>query len=273
MTSPIILSMSAVASWKRCRKQFDLGFQRMLNPRKTTEAAEFGTSVHWLLEKAAKHQPYTQNEQDDPMFVVADAYLQENPLPSNILLVEQPVFAHIINWGERPVYIRTTYDLVYMDEYGFYVARDYKTFAAMPTYYVDFHFQSRIYLGTLMRHFNTDKVKFEFENIRRTAPRKYDPTSKWKTADCYLNVPVSVPIPEVREQWQETQNVVHDLLRSVDENRLYREDLQVGPHSCASCFFNELCVADFQGKLDAQTVALLSTPRDPIEISPEGLLQ
>ena len=265
--------MSSIAAFKRCRKAYQIGYEYLLEPLEVPDYITRGSGIHKLLENAANGKPLDPN---DPWFPVVDSYLKEIPLPppGARLLVEEPIYTLILPAGsfygwdgakhEHPdVYIRTTYDLAYERDGGI-ILRDYKSFEKAPTMDFDLTFQNRIYIATGMVKFQTENVMFEIEAIRATPPFTYDKSSKWKPSECYINTPAAYPKHEILQTWDETKDVIRDMLRAKVEGRYYREDLQVGPHSCTSCLVKKLCLAEMRaGQLDDQDIKLLAKPREP----------
>jgi hypothetical protein len=264
---PIVFSMSAIAAFKRCRKSYEISYEMLLEPKSVPSYVTQGSDIHTLLHQAAKGETLDKNNE---MYEVVESYLREEPLPKKILSAEESAYTLILPAGEfydcygiphehPDVYIRTTFDLVY-EERGMIVGRDYKSFATQPTYDLQLDFQTRIYIAALIAKYQTDRVRFEHENIRRTPP---SPLSHWSPAQCYIRNEVAFPKHEIRQQWDETKDVVRDMLRARVEQRFYRQDLKTGPHSCNMCFVRDLCIAQLRtGALDEQTISLLANRRE-----------
>lgn len=278
MPTPIVISMSAFQAFKRCRKSFYLGNVLDLEPNKTNEAVEKGASFHKWIERETRRQVYQESivgVQQDEMYPIADAYMLEYPLPdpNDIYYVEEPIYTKILEPTliQPAVYIRTTFDLVYRDK-DWVVGRDYKTFERLSTHDLELDFQSRIYLAILRFTYGRN-VKFEFEYVRRALPKKYDPKSKWTTADCYHRETILCSDREIDALWRETQQVARDILAARENgyDSYYRTDLRgTTPFTCHTCFYKQLCKADLAGALDDQTVALLAKPKEKISIRLDG---
>lgn len=130
MSAPLVLSSSAIAAYKRCPKSFELQYVRNLEPRRTTNAIEFGSSLHEVLESYAKRTPLAPEAVDPTTDSVARAYLAHRPLPNpaDTLSVEEPLYTQLL--ASPDVWLRTTFDLVYRRrDDGFIIARDYKGLA------------------------------------------------------------------------------------------------------------------------------------------------
>lgn len=245
----------------------------------TSAAASGGTDFHRILEAEAKGEMWPNNSMQD----VAYQYIKHNPLPEDILGIEEPVYAKLldrapIGYESRhgvdyspEVWLRCTFDLIYRRPDGWVVARDYKTFDKDVTADVDLDFQSRLYTAVLRRRYGND-VEFEFVNVRRTPPNvPKDKAGKWWTPEeCYHTVPIYLSGHEVNEIWRESQDAARDLVRARYEKRWYRQPLKSGPHSCGSCFYREMCKMDLaQGGLGPDDLENLSTERAPLVLPEE----
>ncbi len=267
---PLVVSMTDFSQFKRCRKLFDFSFVRGLAPRgESNVAMQLGSDFHHLVAQAARGEALDENE----MTPVARAYLETHPLPQKILYVEEPLFTLVQEaWNGRPaIYLRTTFDLVYLRAPGVYVARDYKTFAAAPSLDVDLDFQGRVYTVALQRYLSeihsSARVEFEWEYVRRelSRPLKGKGDVEWTPEERYVNVPMVMSDLESQTTWEEIQQTALDLVRAIEEKRLYRQDLKAGPHSCSFCAYQRLCVSEYhQGALSNIDLELLAVPADPL---------
>lgn len=261
----VVYSSSAISTYKRCPKSFEFGYVMNLQPADTVgKAVEDGSRFHNLLAQAALDGH--MGHPGDEMGLVADEYLKHNPLPKNIVMVEEPMYTPF-RFKDPKVYIRTTFDLVY-EEDGVIIGRDYKTFEKAPTLDVDLDFQGRIYIAALMKHFPGRDVQFEYEYVRRVPPGTKNSKGHWTPQDCYLRIPLIISRREADQLWKETEWVVSDILYSETMRQFYRTDLKVGPHSCGSCFYRNICKADLEhGGLDEQDLQILApTRREPITL-------
>lgn len=274
--NPLVLSYSAIALFKKCRKAYELSYERLIEVA-SSDAAQAGTDFHrYASVKAEATKGEELSEEDrafyntpSPMRDVWIAYQKHRPLPTDIISAEEPLYSKLV----RLVWLRTTFDLVYRDADGWIVGRDYKTFEKAPAYDVDLDFQGRIYIASLMRCFNTDKVRFEYEYVRRVPPGTANSKGVWSVDDCYINVPVVISTREAEELWSETQDVVRDVLLARRKGTFYRGGTRKEFGSpCFGCWQSDLCKAEIQhGELDEQDIALLSVgKREPITL-PKGL--
>ena len=290
---PLVISSTNFAAFKRCRKSFEYAEARKLNVP-SSEAAQLGTSLHELLALAARgDRKEIEKLKDEPMYPIALEYLRHRGLPGKTLLIEEPLYTLVIpeekHWGEDSrgnpaellypaVYIRTTFDRVFVeDDARWLVARDYKSFDTKPTLYVDLDFQGRMQTAALQKAFKVDTVRFEWEYIRREIGRELKGKGyvEWGVEDRYLNVPLISATHELKQIWEETQDVARDLVRCLlVEKRFYREDLKTGPHSCSSCFYKQLCAAEFaQGVLTEDDIEMFTEPADPLwRMTPRGIV-
>jgi len=290
----LIISTSGLQAFKRCRKSYELGYLRMLDPIGGSPAATAGSNLHAMLADYAYQRRGTKNPNqvpDDPaMKAVVDSYIRlkgsaDFDRMGELLVIEEPIFVEIavprryldllahtefcIQGHHIPsIFVRMTFDLCYKRKSnGNIVLRDYKSFEKMQTHDYDNDFQSRFYIAGAMQLFETDAVEFEFENIRRVPPGTPNSKGVWTPDECYITQPLGVSIAEAKKVWLEAQFTVGEVLLAMaigDPSVWYREDLKVGPHSCSSCFFKTLCKADFHGNLDEQMISELTNPRKPL---------
>lgn len=264
-TEPLVLPYSAIALFKRCRKAYELSYERLIEVA-SSEAAQQGTDFHRYASSAALYRltgalsdddrAFIQNP-ENPMRAVWAAYKQHRGLPTEIVSAEDPLYVKLL----PKVYLRTTFDLVYRDADGWIVGRDYKTFEKAPALDVDLDFQGRIYIAALMRRFRTDKVRFEYEYVRRVPPGTSNSKGTWSVDDCYINVPVVISNREAEDLWKETQDVARDILAARRKGTFYRGGTRKEFGSpCLGCWQSDLCKAEIMhGHLDDEDVRLLST--------------
>jgi hypothetical protein len=265
---PLVLSASALDLFKRCRKAYQLGYEMNLDPIFTNEAVEQGSTFHALMAQMASQTGESLKlDTTDPLSMdsVVSSYIRHRwDIDSyEIISAEKPMYTPLI----EGVVLRTTFDLVYRKGQEVFI-RDYKTFAAAPTYDVDLDFQGRIYIAAMMKQLKSDRVRFEYEYVRRTPPNvpKDKAGKHWTPDECYINVPLIISKREAAALWHETQWVAADLLRAREEGRWYRQDRK-GWNGCQSCFYKDLCKAEVQlGVLDDATINMLSKPREPMEM-------
>ena len=296
---PVVISMSDFQAFLRCRKLFQLGNVLWRSPNASNAAVEDGSRIHSVLHDVAekKMKPADivakHGGPEDPMLLIAGAYLNNRPLQGNTLLLEQSIYTLIIDEddafpGSPSVYMRTTFDRVFEDDDGWINGVDYKSFERAPSLEDDWNFQFRRYTGALMHHFKTDRVLFRVEYIRRALPGsprgawdieddgeyysvdakgKRTKKEKWKVEDCYITNEIAMSVKEVEEMWDETRDIARDILRVVMvDHRFYRTPLTAGPHSCGTCFMREPCLAELrQGRLSADDLEFMTTPRDDAE--------
>ena len=272
--SEIVLSTTDLQHFKRCRKLFDYSYVRGLSPvGNTSEPMQMGSEFHAILASEAREQyfgePYPFNP-TSPMLDVAYQYVKNHPLPSHIIAAEEPMYTpllipHSATPATPTVILRTTLDLVYLRN-DVLVGRDYKTFAAAPSMDVDLDFQGSLYATVLAKTYPQYKRhEFEWEYVRRETGRILKAGYKeWPIEDRYINITRVMNDIEIETTWLETQEIALDVVRAIDENRLYRQDLKAGPHSCDNCFFNALCKAEYsQGPLTEGTLSLLAVKNPP----------
>jgi RecB family exonuclease len=256
----MLLSSSSIKTFKDCRMAYRYGYELGLEPTGTEKAVvSFGTAFHQAIAAVARGANEYECADPDVGATVA-AYLKHKPLPADILAVEDGFwFTH----DDHPdVSIRCTFDLVYRREDGTIVVRDYKTFSKSPTLDLDLDYQGRFYLAAAMRHYGTKQVEFEYEYVRQSLTHVNG--SPWFVDEMYLTYPLVISDQEAETMWRETGFVVEDILTTRRRGSWYRSDKK-GFGGCPSCFYKNICKAENQlGRLDEQTLAILSTPRAPL---------
>ena len=257
----LTLSMSAVQAYQRCPKKFSIQYlMGYEDAREEKEALAQGTSIHKLLELAAKGLPW---EDHGSMNEVAACYLQHNPLPDGIISADDPQYVELTDLNVR---LRTTFDLVYV-EGDMLVVRDYKTFDRAPSLDVERNFQARCYLWAATQIWPGFEVyKFEHEYIRRTPPfvPKDQKKNVWFPKDCYIRSTLVLRGDSLVEDAEEIQEWVKEILRSIEHSdRWKRVYLNGGGYDgCNSCSVKNLCFAQSQGELDPQTLQLIGQKTD-----------
>jgi hypothetical protein len=243
-------------------------YELLLDGVKENEAMAEGISFHTIMAGYAKTR--TIGETSLPMGDVASVYLTHRKFPTNIRLVEEPIYVEFL----PGVYVRGTCDLIYESEDGTLVVRDWKTFARLPSLDSDLDFQARLYIALVMRHYKTTKVRFEHEYVRKTPP--FIPKDKagnvWQPEDCYLTESIVVSVAECAQIVQEVRWELESLLKTKENGNYTRTNLKGGGYdSCASCSVKEICKAELtNGELNDSLLYGISRKREAIEI-PEDL--
>jgi len=272
---PLILSSSSLKLFRNCREAYKLGYVYNLDPIGTeSEAVENGTAIHKYLEMAAKGQMSWMKDlyEKDSNATVAIKFLYHHPLPENIIMAEDREF--FVKLLDDDTWIRCTFDLVY-ERNGEIVIRDYKTFSRAPSLNLDLDFQARFYIAAAQKHFKKP-VSFEYVFIRQTPPGvPKDKAGKcWEPEECYLFYPLDIPQREADRVWAEARITATDLERALEMyewdgvgDAVWYHNDRKGFGGCDSCFYKRLCAAENQtGKLDEETIAQLSKPREPLTL-------
>jgi hypothetical protein len=298
----IVLSSSAINTYHQCKKQYDLAYIKLLEPKRDEEnPMSKGTDFH----KWAEYQTRLRHAHlaPDPDYVVPEAsedtkavyeawwknvgvYKDDNK--KRILGVEQPIYTPIdVSFQDTQVFLRCTFDEIYLDNEGWIVGMDYKTFQRFEPWDVELDFQGRLYTAVLKRMFPDYKVRFEYERIRQTAPGaprgnpetlkfedgewwqyntkgdKRKRAEMWGLDDCYETIDMVCSEQEIETLWNETVYTVAELLVTQRIGTFYRQTSKMG---CKFCYYKDLCKADLQGTLDEGTIELLANKRKPLEI-------
>jgi len=274
----LLLSSTSLQAFKRCRKSYQLGYIKGLTPTESRGVIQFGIDFHKYAEIDAKmvagiplEDGYAEKwleRHDDPMGRVYDAYRCEFGLPAKeqILGVERAVWFRVVG----NVLLRMTYDLIYEDEHGWIVDRDYKTFSKMPTIDVDLDFQGRLFMAGLAAMFPGRKIRREYHNVRQELGRELKGKGyvEWTREERYHIVPLVVSRAQLETTRREAIFVAHEIADSADrfDGPFYRTELKGDmPHACGQCFVKEACKKDLAGQLDEQTIDLLYDVRKPFE--------
>lgn len=265
---PLVLSMSAISVWMRCKKKFQYQYEMLLDGIKENEAMAEGTAFHSIMAEYARTGKLL--DEGSPMGDVAQVYLQHRKFPKAVIRIEEPIYVEIL----EGVYVRGTCDLIYKDEDGSLVIRDWKTFARLPSLDSDLDFQARLYIALVMRHYKTAKVRFEHEYVRRTPPGvpKDKAGNCWDVQDCYLTSSISASVAETMTIVQEVKWELETLLKTRENGNYTRTNLKGGGYdACSACSVKEICKAELtNGELNESTLYGISRKRDPVDI-PENL--
>lgn len=264
----LVLSYSAINTFKRCRKLYDITYEQLIDTG-ASDAADFGSCFHEMVALAAlpdgqelfkdptKPRPETwEPDMEELAADVFNEYTRRFPIPQDVLLVEQPIYTKLI----RGVWLKTTVDLVYNNGNGFITWRDYKTFSKAPTLDVDLDFQGGIYDAAMARWFKTEDIQGEYEYVRSVPPGTKNSKGVWLPEECYQRVLIVRSKKEREELWAETQDVARDILRARRLGMFYRSGNRKEFGSpCFSCWATELCKAELHfGRLSEEDVKLLA---------------
>lgn len=313
MVEPLVFSMSQISTYVECKKKAQLAYEMLLEPKTDNDnAMGKGTAFH----KYAQYQTATKWSHL-PEVIWPDVSEETKDLwtawwehrgrakhdkKKRVLGVESPIYVPVeVNTGipGQDVYLRCTFDEIYLDKEGWIVGFDYKTFKTHTAWDVDLDFQGRIYLAALQRMFPTHNIRFEWERIRQAAPGtprgdsqylrleekdgvatwwqynkagdKRKRAELWTPEECYETIHLVITKDEMNTLWDETKFNIMELIvrRKAAETIPGAWGRTTSKMSCQFCYFKDLCKADLQGVLDDQTIELLATHREPLEIPKE----
>ncbi len=242
-------------------------YELLLDGVKENEAMAEGTAFHEIMANYARTEKL---ETGTPMGDVAETYLKHRKFPTNIVRIEEPIYIPFL----EGVYIRGTCDLIYKDEDGALVIRDWKTFARLPSLDADLDFQARLYIALVMREYKTSAVRFEHEYVRRTPPGipKDKAGNCWEPADCYLTQSIVASLKETMTIVQEVKWELETLLKTRENGQYTRTNLKGGGYdACSACSVKEICKAELSnGELNDSLLYGISRKRESVEL-PENL--
>jgi hypothetical protein len=258
--------MSAVQTFKRCGKKYEIQYMKLLDGVKESPALDMGRRFHSIMEHYAKERVLVHDQFDD-MSYVASSYITRRGFPDkeSIMRVEEPIYVEVL----PRVFVRCTMDLVYKRA-GTIVIRDYKTFSRMPSPDVDLDFQVRLYLALAMKHFETDDIVFCHEYVRTTPPDvpKDKAGNCWSPEECYVSTEIAIGKREQATILGELKYDLGTLQESEKHNFYTRSPMKGGGYmDCDRCSVKELCKAELQhGSLDLIDLIDLSVAREPLYI-------
>jgi hypothetical protein len=287
---PLVLSMTAVQNFMRCKKMFEFDTMLHYQPKRddVPGIVNFGSQFHAYMAHAAEYGELPQPD-GEPAYEVAAAYLAAHPLPepNRILSIERGYFTEIA----PGFHVRGSFDLVYYDDQDDYdpdykkaVVQDYKTFLKAPTPDVDMDFQARVYLTIAEDNFKMP-AKFRWvyarQELGRFLTKKVRGESvatwvPWDEEDLYPQ-PQELEMSEFERETtrRELYNVALDIQETLRHRRTYRVPnyREYGNGVCGGCFFKPICKADWFGTLSDDELDRLTDPYNPADrVDPRTML-
>jgi hypothetical protein len=307
---PLIFSMSQIKTYVECKKRAQLAYEMLLQPNVSDEAAmSKGTAFHKYAQyQTSQRWPHLEKvekpEVSEETVGLYNSWWEhrgrtQHDAKKRVLGVEKPIYTLLnIKTGilGQAVYLRCTFDEIYLDKEGWIVGFDYKTYKVDSSPDVDLDFQGRIYIAALQRLFPDYPVRFEYERVRQSAPGtprgnaqglrleegtwwtynkagdKRKRSEIWTPAECYETIILTADQDELDVLWNETLFNATELIvrRRVSETTPGAWGRTTDKFACGFCYFKALCKADLKNTLDDQTIDLLATRRTPLE-TPEEL--
>jgi len=272
---PLVLSMTELSYFRRCRKKFDLAAIRGLSPRQDSDAAGRGRAFHAIMEAVAKDPDHARpTEGDHEMLPIAQAYydhLRESgewPFDS-VISAERGYFAEIA----PSVFIRCSFDLVWQAG-SEAIVQDYKTFSRAPSIEETDHLdpQANDYLFVASAALGLKRVKFRWEYVRQELGRmlKKDKSAvyvPWEPHERYFRQEMILGDDVMETVERELYETAMDVREAIERGRYYRSGQKGGGYdSCSACFYRHLCSAEFwHGELTPGDIESLATFDDPAE--------
>jgi CRISPR/Cas system-associated exonuclease Cas4 (RecB family) len=270
----IVLSMSAISTYQRCRKKFKLSYVEGMEDADLvpSEALEKGTSFHKHMED---YYLNPKGAEQNEMSEVAREFIKRRPMPDikdvlqygDVYAVDKPFLYKLPYYSS--VYLRCSFDLAYRSN-DIFVIRDYKTFSRAPSFNIDLDFQGRMYLAFASKLWGPGTYKFEHEMVRTEAPgtaHGNKPVKYWTEEECYFHHSMILPKEEMEDDWQEILSLVDEIVNKLDDpcSRYQRSPQKGGGYmDCSSCNVKNLCIAQKQGNLDSDNIRNLSKPHPVI---------
>ena len=286
---PLIISMSQIKTYVECKKRAQLAYEMLLEPVKDAESAmSAGTAFHKYAEYQTSNlwehlpkvaDPNASAETKD----LYDSWWEhrgraQHETKRRVLGVEKPIYTLLeVNTGipGQRVYLRCTFDEIYLDKEGWVVGFDYKTFKVQTPFDVDLDFQGKLYTAVLQRLFPDQNVRFEWERIRQSAPGsprgnaaglrleegtwwtynkagdKRKRSEIWTPEECYESIVAISEQTELDGLWDETLFNVMELIvrRRVSETTPGAWGRTTDKFACGFCYYKALCKSDLHGTL------------------------
>jgi hypothetical protein len=249
----LTLSMSMINTFLRCEKQFLYQYVHGLRDYVHTPkvALENGTAFHKYMEYHAKGKDM-ELDWDTEMGRVARTFLLHNPLPENIIAVEESHEFMLFD----DVKITFTCDLVYKSAEHSITIRDWKTFSKYPSYDIDLDFQGRFYLWAAYKKW-PELALASFEKVFcRSEEPLIDRGGKkkpWTLEECYPpTASLLLQKDELIEDEKQIVSSVELIKKLLETNGVYRRmPLSGGGYTdCAHCPTKEMCKQDASGNLN-----------------------
>lgn len=310
MADPLIFSSSQLSTYNQCKKQHQLAYEMLLEPKRNEDnAMDKGTAFHkWAQFQTTQFNdnltPIEPPSVDDNTINVWSAWWKhrgeaKHESKRSVLGVESPIYTplEVDIGGPIACYLRCTFDEIYLDKKGWIVGLDYKTFTKLDPWDVDLDFQGRLYIAALEKLFPGYNVRFEYERVRQVPPGtprgnveslrlegetwwqynkagdKRKRAEVWEVDECYETIDLVCPQNELDALWDETLYNVQELMvrrRLAERGMAGTWPRQTNKFICKSCYYKDLCKADLAGTLDEQTILLMANIRTPLEI-PDNL--
>lgn len=273
----IIVSMSGLATFLRCRKAYQIQYEWMREPNKSNSAVKLGSSFHKIMEEVANSGwilPSPMHLKECPVenaYDMARAYMQHRPAPGAVMSAEKSYYTLILpDSGSRPnMYLRTTIDLLYRRSENTIVIRDYKTFSREPSDEVDLDLQARTYILAMQKLYPNAYVEFEYEYVRTACPGDVHLKTKnvlWTVPECYRTVSLNMSENDARILTEEVEWAFQDIWDTRHSKRYYRNGLKgTGMYTCNSCFAEEICKKELEfGILSTDLLDMMSVKRESL---------
>jgi len=264
---PLVLSMTDIANFQRCRKLFHFAAVQGLNPIKHAPAVEKGLAFHEIMAHHVKSATWPDTTSE--MLEVAQAYAERYPVERHSgvsVYCERPFFVEML----PDMWVRFTGDKITVAPNGVTIL-DYKTFSKAPTLDPDLDFQAKTYL-VLAEAKWPDRGMYEFEwhHVRSELGRflkvKGDAVwTEWSADERYLVNSMILADGERNLFHGELIACLLDIQDAFENERWYRTALKGhSPYTCGNCFYRSLCTQDAAngGNLTPDDIDRLTEPAE-----------
>jgi hypothetical protein len=246
---PISISMSALQTFIRCPKKFELQYIKgIVDDKPDGEALEKGTRIHKYFEMYLKGKA-SELDWTTEEGVLVSTYLKHNPVTDKPSHIEETLSVKVSPFVE----LTFTPDVMFRNpEKGIVDVWDWKSFSKMPTLDTDLDFQTNTYLAAVAQLCPAyNKFRFVHKHLRTTAPLvpKDKAGNAWTLQECYFEQVTVLSRAELNEVWEDTEERITEIIRDINRinakwKRTYLRGFDF--NSCGHCPVKGLCNQDYE---------------------------
>lgn len=236
------VSMSSIASFIRCPRQFEILWEKGIQDDKPkSEALEKGTLIHKYFEYYLKGKMNELDWSTDEGKVVS-AYLFHNPIQQRPLMVEETLKLQV----RDNVTLTFTPDVLFETEHSI-EPWDWKSFTKLRTLDTQLNLQTRTYLAGVWKRFPGKRIyKFVHQYVRTTPPDvpKDKTGGCWAPHECYVSQPTILNEEQLQQAWEMVEFWIDKILTYERERRpIGGSDMS----SCVKCPVYGICTQQLDG--------------------------